>query len=117
MKKLPPFLIALCAAASLSMGAASSSFAQETEPTTAAKKLDDTPAEKKSHTPHNHMRDAKGIPIPAKQSQTKEGAKSSADASDALPDADTKKTISPKKKLRPHSHPQDAKGIYVPEKK
>jgi hypothetical protein len=117
MKKLHPFLMALCAYAILLPPAASSATAQETDAAKPAKTEDSRPVAKKPVTPHNHMRDAKGMSIPAKQLQADESTMPVTDKSAAPSVPDTNKKALTKKTPRPHSHPQDGKGMYVPDKK
>jgi hypothetical protein len=112
-----PFLMALCASAILLSPAASSLAAQESKLTDAAKTEDMPPVAKKPVTPHNHMRDAKGVSIPSKQPMSEESAAAATETSAAASTGDRKKEALAKKRLRPHSHPQDGKGMYVPDKK
>jgi len=113
MKQLHSFLMALCAATMLSPAAASSAIEQQADPAAAA---DSRPAAKNPVTPHNHMRDGKGMSIPAKPAQAKKDTQSAVvDSESAAPVAEKK--AAPRKKPRPHSHPQDGKGMYVPDKK
>ena len=113
MKKLHSFLMALCAATILSPAVAASSVEQQADPADAA---DSRPTAKNTMTPHNHMRDGKGMSIPAKAVQPKKGTQAAVVESETAEPVVEKKP-STKKKLRPHSHPQDGKGMYVPEKK
>lgn len=112
MKKLHLFLLALCAATMLSPAVAASSVDQQVD---AADAADSRPAAKNAVTPHNHMRDGKGMSIPAKAVQSKKGAQPAVSESETVNPVVEKKPTT-KKKLRPHSHPQDGKGMYVPEK-
>jgi hypothetical protein len=113
MKKLHTFLMAICAATILAPAVAASSLEQQTDPADAAVS---PPAAKTSVTPHNHMRDGKGMSIPAKPAQSKKGTRPAVVESETAEPVVEKKPTA-KKKLRPHSHPQDGKGMYVPEKK
>lgn len=113
MKKLHSFLMALCAATILSPAVAASAVEQQTD---AADAADSRPAVKSAVTPHNHMRDGKGMSIPAKPVQPKKGTQPAV-AETETAEAIVEKKPTTKKKLRPHSHPQDGKGMYVPEKK
>ncbi len=110
MKKLHSFLMALCAATILSPAVAASSVEQQ------ADAADSRPSAKNAVTPHNHMRDGKGMSIPAKPAQTQKGEQPVVGESETAKPVEEKKPTT-KKKLRPHSHPQDGKGMYVPEKK
>jgi hypothetical protein len=110
MKNLHSFLMALCAATILSPAVAASSVEQKTDA------ADSRPAAKNAVTPHNHMRDGKGMSIPATAVQAKKGTQPAVVESETAEPVVEKKP-STKKKLRPHSHPQDGKGMYVPEKK
>lgn len=113
MKKLQSFLIALCAATILSPAVSASPVEQQAD---AAVAPDSRAAAKNAVTPHNHMRDGKGMSIPAKPVQPKKGTQPAvAEGEGAEAIVDKKPTT--KKKLRPHSHPQDGKGMYQPEKK
>jgi hypothetical protein len=113
MNKLHPFLMALCAATIFSPAVASNTSGQQTD---AADARDSRPAVTNPATPHNHMRDGKGLSIPAKPSKMKKDALPAVDENTAS-DVDAKKKATAKKKVRPHSHPQDGKGMYVPDKK
>ncbi|MEJ7808423.1 MAG: hypothetical protein WKG03_21185 [Telluria sp.] len=112
MKKLHSFLMALCAVTILSPAIAANSVEQQTE---AADAADSRPAPKNAVTPHNHMRDGKGMSIQEKPVQSKKGTPV------AVAESETAKSVEKKtpakRKLRPHSHPQDGKGMYVSEKK
>ena len=113
MKKLNSFLMALCAATMLSPAVASNSIEQQSD---AAETAESRPAAKKPVTPHNHMRDGKGMSIPAKPSQVQKDAQPAINDSETpAPDAEQKAAT--EKKPRPHSQPQDGKGMYVPDKK
>jgi hypothetical protein len=113
MKKLYPFLMALCAATILSPAVASSSIAPQADAADAAVSR---PAAKNPVTPHNHMRDGKGMSIPAKPSEVKKDPQPAGEEGET-PKPVPKKKVLNTKKPRPHSHPQDGKGMYVPDKK
>ena len=113
MKKLHSFLMALCAATILSPAVAAISVEQQAD---AADAADSRPVAKNAVTPHNHMRDGKGMSVPVKPEQSKKGTQTAVGEGDTAKPVVEKKSTT-KKKLRPHSHPQDGKGMHVPEKK
>jgi len=113
MKKPHSLLMALCAAIILSPVVASGAMAQQTD---AAAATDSRPAAKNPVTPHNHMRDGKGMSIPEKPAPAKKDPQAVV-VEGETPDPVVTKKPAAKKKVRPHSHPQDGKGMYVPEKK
>ena len=114
MKKLHSFLMALCAATILSPAVASSPNGQQTD---AAGAVDSRPAVKNPVTPHNHMRDGKGMSLPEKPAELKKDAWPVGQEGGETPKPVTKKKAFNTKKVRPHSHPQDGKGMYLPDKK